>query len=275
MAHPRLRHPLAAGAAALALASGPAVAQLEEVRTPRPPTAPTRLTVEAIGAYSHLDAGQPDGNAFNLRLVADLPWGDTLNAELLDERKFGTRGGVAAAAYTRQLNRDWYAIGTFALGHGGPNWANSRIDIQASRKWLERQQLVTSAAVYGARYDAGRSDQGARLSAAWYGERPAVAEAGVVFNVSQPGSVNSAMPYVSAVFGSEGTQFLTVRATAGREAYQALGTEGQLVDFPSRSLGLLWRRWLAPDWGLSAFAELYHNPTYDRRSVGLGVFSRW
>ena len=253
-------------AMALATTGGTVSAQTAE---------PARITVDLITSHSNLSAGLPSGEAVNLRVAADLPWGDAVLAELLDERKFGQRGGVAAASYTRRLDADWYAIGSLALGHGGLNWARRRVDLQLSRKWLDRQQLVASAALYDARFDMGRSDQGGRVAATWYAELPLLVEAGVLINVSRPGSVRSRMRYLSAVFGHEGSEVFTVRVSSGREAYQALGAGATLVDFPSRTVGATWRHWLGPDWGVSAQVEQYHNPSYDRRTLGLGVFARW
>ena len=264
---PRWRHALchlAAGlAAALAAAAG---AQ----------TTASRLTLDLAANHSSLTAKLPDGNALNLRAAWDMPSGNSLQAELLDERKFGQSGGLAALAYTQRFDSLWYGIGTLALGHGGPNWANQRVDVQLSRKWLAQQQLVTSVALYEAHFDAGRSDRGSRLSVTLYGQTPAVMEAGVIINRSQPGSVGSQMPYASVVFGGQGTQLLSLRASSGREAYQALGAAGgSLVDFHSRSLGATWRQWLAPSWGWTAQAEFYRNPAYERRTLGGGLFAQW
>lgn len=239
------------------------------------PSSTPRLTVDLAATQSAMTAGLPSGRAANLRAVADLAGGDSASAELLDERKFGRQGGIAATAYTRRFDADWFGTATLALGHGGPNWANRRVDLQLSRKWLAQQQLVTSLAAYHASFDNDRSDHGVRVSAAWYAQPGVVLEAGVILNTSQPGSVRSNMPFVSTTFGSAGEQYLSLRASDGREAYQALGSGAQLVDFSSRSLGLTWRRWLAPDWGFTAQVEVYRNPTYSRRTLGAGIFVSW
>lgn len=100
----------------------------------------------------------------------------------------------------------------------------------------------------------------------------AVLEGGIVFNVSDPGSVNSRMPYAAVTLGREGAQYISLRVASGSEAYQAIGTQAQLVDFDSTSVALNWRKWLGPRWGLSAQAEYYRNPTYKRRTLGGGLF---
>ena len=245
------------------------------VPTPDPAAARPRFTAFASGNHSALSAGLPDGEAVNLRGVWAMQSGDTLIADVLDERKFGQRGGVAALSYTRLLSPDWYAIGTVAGGHGGPNWARWRVDGQLSRKWLAGRQLVTSVALYHASFDNNRSDDGLRLSATWYSALPAVFEVGTTINVSRPGNVRSHMPYASATFGREGAWYLSGRVSSGREAYQAIGANQQLVDFRSDSVGLGGRLWLGRGWGLTAQAEHYRNPSYQRNTVGAGLFVQW
>jgi len=236
---------------------------------------PTQVTWDVQATHSQLSAGLPDGEALDLRASWNLSGGDSLIAEVLDERKFGQHGGVLGLTYTKVFSPDWFGAGTVVAGHGGPNWANARADAQLSRKWLSQRQLVTSAAVYHAAYDDARSDTGLRLSAAWYLDLPAVLEAGVTLNVSQPGSIHSHMPYASATFGREGVQYVSLRASRGTEAYQALGADAQLVNFRSHGVAATWRRWLGPRWGVSAQAEHYRNPSYERRTLGVGLFAQW
>lgn len=256
-------------AALLACALGCAAVHAQAV------DAPPRMTWDLQATHSALSAGLPDGNAVNLRGSLALPGGDALLVDLLGERKFGATGGVAAAAYTAVLSPDWYLVQTLGAGHGGPNWANFRTDTQVSRKWLAQRQLVSSAAVYKAFFDNDRSDTGLRLSLAWYLDAPAVLEAGVVVNVSQPGSVNSRMPYASVTVGREGAQYLSLRVASGSEAYQAIGRGAELVDFHSSSVALGWRRWVGPRWGVTAQAERYRNPSYRRHTFGLGLFMQF
>jgi len=249
------------------LASSTAMAQVD--------ASSPRITWDLATTHSQLSAGLPDGESVNLRANIALPGGDSLLAEILDERKFGERGGVVALAYTGNISPSWYATGTVVAGHGGPNWANAKIDAQISRKWLSEQQLVTSIAGFRAEYDGNRSDEGLRLSAALYLPVAAVLEAGITLNVSQPGRVDSHMPYASLTLGKEGQQYFVLRASSGTEAYQAIGSTAQLVNFHSQSLGTTWRYWLGPRWGVTAQAEHYRNPTYQRNTLGVGLFAQW
>lgn len=230
------------------------------------------MTWELVSTHSELGAGLPDGASLSLRGAIALPRGDVLQLELLEENKFGDHGGVAAVAYTRVLSDHWYLVQTLVGGHGGPGWANLKLDTQVSRKWLAQRQLVSSVALYRAWLEADRSDKGARLSLAWYPSFAAVLEGGIVLNISEPGRVHSRMPYAAVTLGREGQQYLSLRVARGSEAYQAIGTQAQLVDFKSTSVALNWRQWLGPRWGVTAQAEFYRNPTYTRRTLGVGLF---
>ena len=240
-----------------------------------PPPSPPPFTVDLLATQGRLSAGLPDAQAVNLRGTWLLAGGDVARAELLAEDKFNSRGGIAALGYTWVLSPDWVAAGTAAVGQGGPNWANARIDGELSRSWGQARAVVTRLALYRALFDNRRSDRGVRLALVGYLPGSLVVEAGTALNISEPGAVRSAMPFVAATWGQDGQQYLSLRASRGSEAYQALGAGQQLVDFKSQSFGLSWRRWIAPQWGLVAQAEQYRNPTYARLSLGVGVFAQW
>ncbi len=257
-------HTLLAGVAVLGAAA--AMAQAE---------APKPVTIELLATQGQLSAGLPDQKALNLRGTWLLAGGDVARVELLDEKKFGSHGGIAAAGYTMVLSPDWLVSGNLAFGHGGVNWANARLDVELARKWGEQRNWVTRAASYAAVYDGKRSDRGVRLGVAAYLPQAVVLEAGVALNTSEPGAVRSHMPFVSATYGHEGVQYLSLRLASGSEAYQAIGTGLQLVDFNSHSVALNWRRWLGTRWGFTAQAERYANPSYHRNTLGAGLFVQW
>ena len=235
----------------------------------------TPLTVELIASQGRLTAGQPAAQALNLRGTWLRPGGDVVRGELLSEDKFSQRGGVAAVGYTAVLSPDWVAAGTLALGTGGPNWANQRIDLELSRSWGEARSLVTRAALYKAWFDDRRSDRGLRLALVAYLPGSLVLEAGSALNLSQPGAVHSAMPFASATLGRDGEQYLSLRVSRGSEAYLATVGGPQPVQFDSHSVGVNWRRWVGPQWGFIAQAEQYGNPSYRRTTLGAGLFAQW
>lgn len=233
------------------------------------------LTLELVASQGRLKPGLPDAQALNLRATWLRPGGDVLRAELLSEDKFSQRGGVAAAGYTAVLSPDWVAAGTLALGSGGANWANQRLDLELSRSWGDSRSLVTRAALYKAWFNQQRSDRGLRLALVAYLPGSLVLEAGSALNLSEPGAVHSAMPFASATLGRDGEQYLSLRVSRGSEAYLSTVFGPQAVQFDSHSVGLNWRRWLGPQWGLILQAEQYGNPSYRRNTLGAGLFSQW
>jgi YaiO family outer membrane protein len=235
----------------------------------------THATIEAVYTHGSLSGSLPNAEALNLRFTYDFDSGDVLRAEVLDERKFSSRGGLAGLSYTRVLSPDWMVAGTVLAGHGGIHWPTLRVDVELSRKWTEKRNVVTRAALYRAQFDNHRSDRGLRLALVGYLPASVVLEGGVIFNVSDPGSVHSRMPFFSATYGQAGVQYFSLRAGRGSEAYQAIGAGQQLVDFKSRSVGANWRRWIDRQWGFVVEAEHYHNPSYERTTLGAGVFAQW
>ncbi len=256
-------HQLAAAALALASWAAPTQAQT------------TPLTLELVASQGRLSAGQPNASALNLRGSYLLKGGDVLRAELLSENKFDAHGGIAALGYTAVLSPDWVAAGTAVLGNGGPNWANQRIDAELSRSWGQARAVVTRAALYKALFDNSRSDRGLRLALVGYLPGSVVLEAGTALNISEPGAVHSAMPFASATLGRDGEQYLSLRFSAGSEAYLATANGPQAVQFDSHSVALNWRRWMGPGWGFIAQAEQYGNPTYRRLTLAAGLFAQW
>lgn len=254
---PRLARIALAGAAALAVLAPPAAA---------------RDTLEIGAGTSRYSAGLPDGRSAHLRGSWALGSGTVLNAELLGERKFDADGGIVAAGVTKTIDADWFAGAALAGGWGGPNWNRSRVDASVSRKWGTERRWITTLGGYHARFDAGRSDSGLKISATYYAQSFGVLELGATLNRSRPGNVSSTMPWLAVTLGVPGEQTLALRVSHGREAWLALGDTVQPVDFSSTTIGADWRWWIAPDWGVVLRAERYLNPSYRRTTLGGGVF---
>ncbi len=263
LAHRWLPRPVALAVSLAVLCTGVVAQTAAEAPPPR--------ALAMSLSQGRLTAGLPDARAANLRGTWVLADGQVAGFEALDETKFGAHGGVLAGNYTRSFGPDWYATATLALGHGGPNWARQRVDLDVATKWGAARAIVTHLAVNGATYDNDRSDRGVRASVVAYLPGALVLEGGILLNVSSPGAVASHMPYASLTWGREGAQVVSLRVSSGTEAYQALGASQQLVDFHSDSLALGWRCWVAPRWGFVLNAEQYRNPTYQRRTAGAGL----
>lgn len=279
---PRLQA-AARGLAACALLAGllPTCAQTLDPPLEDGPPAPeigASRMLEVAHTSNRLTGHYPDGRAEQVRGSWALQGGHVLRGELLDEQRFGAHGGLLALGYTHVLSPRWNVSAAFAAGHGGPIWAQRRLDLDVGRAWGERLAWVTRLGWYDARYEGGRSDGGWRVSGAAYLPGGWSVELGTVLNTSQPGRVRSAMPYLAATQGAEGDYYLSLRWSRGREAYQAVGPERQIANFPSHSVSLSGRLWLGPLWGMTAMGEQYVNGSsggYRRTSLSLGLFYQW
>ncbi|MDQ3160212.1 MAG: YaiO family outer membrane beta-barrel protein, partial [Pseudomonadota bacterium] len=118
----------------------------------------------------------------------------------------------------------------------------------------------------------GHVDRTALLGVSWYAPGQWVLEAGWRPNRSTPGAVSSSSGYLAATWGEDGRQYLSFRHERGREAYQTIGADVLLVDFPSRVSSVTWRRWLTARCGFNLRAERYDNPSYRRKGMELGGF---
>ena len=242
------------------------------------PAEPARLTVDAQLRHSALSAGYDDGDAAAASATLQLRNGDVARFEVLQERKFGSTGGLLVGSYVLNFAEVWSVTPTLTVGHGDRNWAKARFDLEAARKWGEGGWLVTRLASFAAAYDQDRqyTDAGWRLGLSAYLPWQLVADAGVSFNLSQPGQMRSHMPFVALTQGGEGSHYLSLRLAHGSEAYLSVGTAltAQVV-FDSSTASLTWRQWLGPRWGIVAQGERYTNPYYGRTTLGGGVFLQW
>ena len=192
--------------------------------------------------------------------------------ELVTAERFGDRGQFASFGIQQTFSPKWYATATVGFGASDfifPEWT---ADAAISRKWLANGQLVTTLGVGGNRATDGHQDTRALVSAAWYAPHSWVLEAGWRPNHSNPGDVNSHASYLAATWGREGQQYWIARHDVGREAYQLIGDATALVDFPSNSTSLAWRRWWTKRCGTHMQVEHYGNPNYERNGVQLAVF---
>ncbi len=118
----------------------------------------------------------------------------------------------------------------------------------------------------------GHRDNNVNLGAAWYLAQPLVLEAGVRFNRSQPGAVNTHQQFIAATAGRNQQDLLAARVSWGGEGYLPIGPSSSLVGFNSNELTLAWRHWLSKRMGLSSTLSHYRNPSYERTGIDVGAF---
>ncbi|MGE8317218.1 MAG: YaiO family outer membrane beta-barrel protein [Comamonas sp.] len=258
----------------------PAVAMLlgataAAVADPAAPDSAVHGRVEAGLGYAALNGGNRNWNDEYVRGHVGLKPGTTLNWDLASQSHFGQRGTVGALSLTQDLSPIWYmGVGASSGSAGFHN--KYRADLSLYRKWTDTQQWVTGLALMkSASRDGIHRDTGVTASLAYYSTQAWVAEGGVVYNRSSPGSVDGFRGYGAITLGTEKQHYFVARIDHGKEAYLPLGAMaggGNHVGFQSTELTLQWRQWLARDWGYTIGGQLYRNPYYRRVGVTAAVF---
>lgn len=205
-----------------------------------------------------------------------LKWVDNAQSltQLLIERKraFGERASIVSASHAwdaSELDRVSVALAASDASTIAARW---RVDGQYSRKLGASREVVASLGAFVSSTADGHRDRSAIASAAWYFAERQVVEGGVRIARSDPGAQTAVRAFAVYHWGTQGQDTLSVRAEAGREAYQSLGGTVAVADFASQELALTWRRWLAPGVGFGVNAAAYANPTYRKTTLGVVGF---
>jgi len=194
------------------------------------------------------------------------------NGEALNQREFGATGAYGDIGNTHIFNEDWYTSVTAGAGDGGIYLPRYRLDAFLNKKWLDNRQFITTVGLGFDKAVDDHHDASAFLGATYYFQAPWIIQGGIRFNRSDPGNANSTSQFVAVTEGTNKHHFITLRYGFGEEAYQIIGPSTTLSDFHSQQLSLELRQWLSDDWGFNALGERYHNPSYDRTGITLGIF---
>lgn len=281
-----LRSSLALSAAALlapAMAQTTAASAAAPVTAAEPAAAPAadfepgkRGRVDIGAGFSSLTGGNSNWNDEFVRGNVGLKPGTVLNWELSSQRHFDQRGTVGALSLTQTLSPWWYM--SVGASSGSADFQNKyRGDIAIYRKWTESQQWVTGLALMkSASRDGIHRDTGITASVAYYSANDWVGEGGVVYNKSNPGSVEGYRGFAALTMGREKQHYFTARIDHGKEGYLPTGAiangAGDQVGFQSTELSLQWRQWLGKDWGYLVGGQFYRNPYYNRKGLSAAVF---
>jgi YaiO family outer membrane protein len=232
---------------------------------------PARHVAEIGARYSSLSDGLADTRGVHFKALRETT-GTTWRAEVVPMERFDDQGTLFAASVVHDLDTRWYASAGAATSAGGFFWPRLRLDAGLHRRWLARQQLVTSVEI--GYFDAKdfHSDRFVQLGAAWYFEAPWVLQGGVSVNRSSPGAILSRSGFVAATYGRDRAQFLSLRWGTGRQAYQPFPVQGSRVDVGFDQITGTWRKWIGRDHGFQLVLDWYTSDTYDQRTVEFGVF---
>lgn len=239
---------------------------------PAMPQQPGENAVLTVGAAHHdLSGGYGLWRGVYARLGLRVNQSDALAIGLERAERFNETGTLGSVQWNHDLNADWQTIAVYAATTDGTFWPASFYRLGIARKWLEGRNLVTTLL---AGYNVSRNGYRDRLfeaSGAWYTASKFVFEAGLRWNHSNPGSVDTQRAFAAVTYGEPHRYYLTLRGSSGREGYQLLrGTS--IVDFHSSDADLIWRQWVTRTAGFEARLTGYRNPFYSRRAIDVGLF---
>ena len=232
---------------------------------------PEKSAVEAMIGHGSISNGYGDAESYSLRGIQSLPFG-VLEAEAVNQSRFGFTGNYGGLHLTKDLGPDWYFNAGIGAGSSllFPSW---RTDGTIYRKFGDKRQWVAGLGAYYAKgNEALRSDTGVILSGIYYGD-DLVLEGGLRVNQADPGAVVGPSEYFAATIGSDDRRALILRVEHAKETYQVLTTGVQKVDYNSNSIGAIWHERITRDGMLIVGLSYYTNPLYNRTSLDLGY--RW
>lgn len=274
----RLKHLL--GLAAL-VAMGAAVTAEAQIVTSTP-TAPTGEPapyqkngyLEFDANYSHLDNGFPSWNGGTIQGAIQSDPKNIWYGSVNNEEEFNVRGTQVSAGNIHYFSPKVFTNINVGTGTNAFFMPRAHVEGAISRRFLPGNNLVGTLDVGYNNNHLGIEDRWTQISGQYFvPNKPLNFEAGVRFNRSSPGSVDSQQQYVAATYGQYKKQFLTVRYNWGTEGYQLETPDVAVLEkFNSNYVGVTWRKWVSHNNGFTATIERYHNPFFTRNGVLLGVF---
>jgi YaiO family outer membrane protein len=233
---------------------------------------PSTASVEVGYGGSRLSANFPAWTNVYARAAVSTGPDRAYQVEAVGRRAFDDAGVYFGAAITHPIARNWYGFATAGTSVGGFFFPRANVGAMIAKKWLGRQQLVTTSALnFYAQKDVHR-DAIWTGSVVYYFRRPAALQVGVNVGRSAPGAVISHNEFVVGTVGDPLRYTLTARVAAGREAYTRLAVDTALVAFASRVFSLRWRQVVGRESGFVTELEHYSNVVYRRTGLSVGAF---
>lgn len=232
--------------------------------------------VEGGGNYHAVSNNFGDWSGQYLKGAIQADKKNHWNVELLNQREFGDTGQYGAIGNTHIFNEDWYSVVNIGASVDGDFLPRHRVDAFINRKWMAERQLVTTLGIGEYKAMDSHQDISVFFGTSYYAQTiPWIFEAGVRFNRSDPGNVNSISQFVAVTEGKDKEHFITLRYGFGKEAYQIIGSGQTLNEFNSQEVSLQIKKWAGDDWGINTRIEYYDNPNYNRTGITFGIFKEF
>ncbi len=242
------------------------------------PSAVSPNFVEAGVNYSAVSKNQGDWFGQGVRGEFQYSETDRFKAEYLHQRQFRDSGNYFSVGNVHSFDEDWYSDVNIGTSTGGFFLPTYRVDAFLNKKWLEGRNFVTTIGYGHFQSRDIYADNSLFFGTTWYFHPYWIFENGIRYNISSPGSINSASGFLAITNGRTENYFVTLRYGYGREAYQLIGPGNLLSEFYSHNVSFIWRQWMLSDWGydndwgFSTRVDYYTNPNYNRVGGYFGVF---
>ena len=242
---------------------GSVLAQTEPVDMPR--------NLELSTGSQNLSNGFGNWRDVTLRGTYGLP-SHVLQGEVSVSNRFNKDGTFVGLSDTYTINDDWYSRVAVGFGDGAFYLPRYRLDAALYRKFLPDRSLIGSVGLGYYKAPDGHADSSVSLGVVYYFASPWIAEGGVRFNTSSPGSIRTQQQFAALTYGRAKQNLVTGRYGWGAEGYQTIAANTQLVNFASQEASLSWRHWLNPSTGVLVGVNRYTNPFYSRSGLNVGIF---
>jgi YaiO family outer membrane protein len=214
-----------------------------------------------------------EGNGLTLRGSATL--GDNLaQAEIRRQSRFNQEGTQVTAQWMRPLS----ARQTLNLSvNAGDSVLFPIIGARTSltHAWSDAARWRSTVGVNHQRMRQNIEQTSLLLEQSWYTPLGPVMQAGLLTGQSSPSHSSNWQRYVALSHNRPNQWQWSLRLENAREAFQATGPDTQLVDFRSQTRSLSIGAPLTPIDVIRFRLDIYSNPFYERKQIGLGWERIW
>jgi YaiO family outer membrane protein len=187
------------------------------------------------------------------------------------EERFGEPSFLYEVGHTANFGR-LILRGAASTSSGGFYNPRYRVDAQVGAKLFKSQRVVVLAGGFHRSVRDGHFDSAGIGELQWYATGFLVLQAGVRYQLSNPGNASSLYYDGAITLGRFGKTTVTLHGGYGGEAYQIIDPLVIYTDFESASAQVSWRQWVRRGAGFELSASYYENPYYQRSGARVTFF---
>lgn len=230
--------------------------------------------VEANGFAQQVTNDFGDWSGGYARVV--LPYErNTWFADALALKAFGENGFQVGVTQRHDWNSRVFQMIGASVGSGAAILPRGRVDAAVGVRLGEQRRVQATGGVSYVKSVTELYDVAGTASLAWYAPHNLLLEAGLRYNTSRPGDIQSHRISGTTIWTPSARRSFSLRAIGGTEGYQVVRTGTTLTQFHSKEIALAWREKITGPWALSVQGDWYNNPSYTRSGVTIGVARYW